>query len=102
MTITDEVLSLLARATVTRLAVNPAERPHLEAHLVSHFRCVLADAFGGERIALYASRRQARVEQRQRIMAALANGEAPSAIASRERCDPSWVRRLRRSGTIRP
>lgn len=102
MTITDEVLRMLARASVSRLAPDPQQRPHLEAHLVSHFRSVLADAFGGERIALYAGRRHARAEQRQRILAALAAGEATAEIARREGCSVTWVRALRRSGTIRP
>ena len=102
MTITDDVLRLLARSAAQRLPYPPSERPNVEACLVSMWRAELSSMFGGEVIRLYAGRRAERVEQRQRIQRAVEAGAPIADVARREGVSERWVRTLRRVGTIRP
>jgi len=102
MTITDDVLTRLARAAADRIACAPEDRQHLAANLVAVFRGELHAAFGGEVIRLYAGAKQLRAEQRLRILQALDAGEPAPTVARREHVTERWVRQLRKRGTIRP
>ena len=96
--ILDRVIGASVERLVQTLNVPPAAQPAFRdtAHSVLHGQW--ASMFGGEtvRIRFYASKenQRQRDERRQRIVAALRNGESTRAIARRQGCSQRWVEKV--------
>jgi len=89
----DAVAECLARDPL----VPPENRDAYRQAWASVIRGGFAQVLGGERFYV-PSAREAREAARQRILSALAAGEAPADIARRERVKASWVRKLKQRG----
>lgn len=97
-----QVIERAAHAVAVQQGIPAPNRPAYVQHVASILRAEFSALVGGERAYVPKVSDVERQASRQRILAALEAGDAVGTIARREGVDPSWVRRLRRRGTIRP
>lgn len=96
------VIDRAAEALASDPRIPAASRAAFQATASSVLRAQFAALVGGERVYAPKVCVEERKAQQRRIADALGRGDAVADIARREGVDPSWVRRLRRRGTVRP
>lgn len=98
----ESLFHAFATRLAERMARNSSNREAEYLTWVSVIYAVAADCFGGERIYGPRVNRIEREQARERIVKALEDGQATAEVARRERVSVSLVKKMRRTGTIRP
>lgn len=98
----ESLFNAFADALARRLTRDNPQPEQAYLAMMATIYSAAASVCPGEYVYIPASNPIELEQARARIARAIAMGESTREIAQREKIDPSFVRRIRRRGTIRP